>query len=406
MLALEDFEAFTEAEFAPVPFAASLLAATNADDSELDLATAIKRLQFDHTECDRRTRTLAEAHAPALAANFARASGARQLITGALEPRTAHAQRQYQRIEEEVVAPYENATALHAALGRIHATLTVLRQAGFFLVFVQQLHACEDALSGAEPDVRELVRQARLQNQLAKMLERDAPLAGLRMVREYGPLLAARREKFVAQLATQVQGEMAHHTAFHARNDRLLAGVYALFEADRQECAAVLERGLSKLVQVALASLTRSLQSPRTFRTAVADASAAADTFVSTLREVLRGACVYADDAEKEEKDDVLTRADEQGQAGEDNGAAEGRADYGEVYAAFEHSLGDLVDRVYWLRMAYKFKKNLAATMARGGPVARNLRASRGTMEAAVVGPSWARASLLDALALVDQEHP
>ena len=75
---------------------------------------------------------------------------------------------------------------------------------------------------------------------------------------------------------------------------------------------------------------------------------------------------MYADHAEKARKLRRLARADEQGQAGEDNGAAEGRAGLWRglrrrirAFSSATWSIGVLA------AMAYMFKKNLAATMAR-----------------------------------------
>lgn len=375
MLELEDFDAFLEDSFDPLKFAASLLAATNvSDDSELDLGTPVKKLQFDAHEVEKRMEKIAAANHMLLVDNFSKIESTRALLAAHINPLTLRVKKAFERIHTDVIQPYDDAVTLNSALKRVHATLALLRGAGFFFVFVQQLQECEKAVESLS-DNRDMVRLAKLHQQVGDVFQSSPDLLSLKVVRDYQPIFLAKTAQLVSDVSTSVLNDLGHHSTFAAANEHLQHNVVALYILDSSELYSALDKGaMSKSIQVALTSLTRSLQSPRNFGSVLAEVNQSSAMFASTLADLL-------DNCHMPE------------------------APRTSLLHEFVQSLeGPSIENEYWARLAYKFKKNLAATMARGGPIARNLRSHYSSMvdsiEKGLEDP--ARLDMLDAVALIN----
>lgn len=393
MLELEDFEAFIEEGFDPLKFSASLLLATNVtDDSELDLWTPIKKLQFDSNEVDKRMEKLASANHDLLINNFARIESTRALLDAQINPLTARVKNAFGRINTDIIQPYDDAVKLNGAMKRVHATLNLLRGASFFFLFVQQLQECEKQHESLT-DSRDVVRLARLHRQVGDMFTKNVfsssedpvDLLSLKVVRDYQPIFQVKTAGFTNELSGKITNDLGHHSSFVASNEQLQYSLVALSILDEAELLTVLDKGaMSKSIQVALTSLTRSLQSPRNFETVLSEVKQTSAVFVTTLSELLHNSQLVKPD---------------------------GRPAIGSLLENFEKSLaleGSSIAEVYWTRLTYKFKKNLVATMARGGPIARNLRShfSSITTSVAEVLEGKAKDGMTEAVALINSQAP
>lgn len=393
MLDLEDFEAFLEESFDPLKFSASLLLATNvADDSELDLWTPIKKLQFDANEVDKRMEKLASANHELLINNFARIDSTRDLLETQINPLTARVKKAFSRIKTDIIQPYDDAVKLNGAMKRVHSTLNLLRGAGFFFLFVQQLQECEKHYESLS-DSRDVVRLARLHRQVGDMFTKNVfsasedavDLLSLKLVRDYQPIFQVKTADFTSELSGKISHDLGHHSSFVASNEQLQHNLVALSILDEGELLTVLDKGaMSKSIQVALTSLTRSLQSPRNFESVLSEVKQTSAIFVTTLSELLQKS--------------RLVKLD-------------GRLEPRSLLENFEESLaleGSSIADVYWARLSYKFKKNLVATMARGGPIARNLRSHHSSITTSVadVLDGKAKEEMTEAVALINSHAP
>lgn len=393
MLELEDFEAFIEDGFDPLKFSASLLLATNVtDDSELDLWTPIKKLQFDANEVEKRMEKLASANHELLIENFSRIESTRALLDAQINPLTARMKKAFQRINNDIVQPYDDAVKLNGAIKRVHATLNLLRGAGFFFLFVQQLQDCEKQHESLS-DSKNVVRLARLHRQVGEMFTKNVfstsedpvDLLSLKLVRDYQPIFQVKTTDLTNELSAKISNDLGHHSSFVASNENLQNNLVALSILDETELFTLLDKGaMSKSIQVALTSLTRSLQSPRNFETVLIEVNQTSTNFVATLSELLMNSRVIKLD----------------GKSSQEN-----------LSENFENSLaleGSSIANVYWARLSYKFKKNLVATMARGGPIARNLRSHSASISASVIKvlDGKAKEGMAEAVALINSHGP
>ncbi|QWU88311.1 hypothetical protein CA3LBN_002576 [Candidozyma haemuli] len=372
--AIEDFEAFLEDNFEPTKFASSLLLATNvADDSELDLATPIKKLQFDANECESRMEQIARTHTEELVASFTKIESTKNVMESSVTPSVERVKKSYARIQREIVDPYKEASQLNEALQRIHTTSTLLRGASFLIMFIQQLQDCEAAGSDS-------VRMAKLYSLMSRFykgrLLSNSPDFGdvfsLKFVKEYRTIFQARSTEFLSSLSEKISNDIAHHNSFKESNDSLRSNIMALHILDSAELFQVLDKGaLSKSVQIASTQLSRALQSPRSFGAALEDTKRFASQFTTTLESLLR-ACVSEDHS---------------------------------LYTEFiEHLQASSLKTVYWERLVSKFKRNIATTMARGGPIAKSLVTNYPNMANAVkkIFDDETARLLLDAIVIID----
>lgn len=329
---MNDFEAYLDPEFHAPTFARDLLVATNGPEAdELEVETAIKRLRFDVDECDKRMSLIAGHNYQELVGNFDRVQQLQKVMDSRVTPAVDRINSSFDRINAEVVQPYEEAANTNAALKRIHTTLAMLRGVLVFMVIVQQLEELT-----LEPLL--LPKQARLLHQLQQVLDDQLTLNQIRLVRNYQPIATQKRQLLVNECGQTITSEVSHAQTFTPTNLTLKYSMQALYLVDPEEFKLAITKIITKNVTLALAQLQRALNSPRNFPEILSDIKTTQSQFFDTLEEIIAAA-----DGEDDEIDLKLVASD--------------------------NLIGE-----FWSKLALRFKKNIAATMARGGPIAKNLR--------------------------------
>ncbi|OBA19287.1 hypothetical protein METBIDRAFT_46973 [Metschnikowia bicuspidata var. bicuspidata NRRL YB-4993] len=393
MSELEDFEAFLGDEFDQTRFAASLLQATNVvDDTELDLSTPLKKLKFDVNECNKRMESLASAHHNQLLRNIDKVEVNRKLMNDIITPLTARLKSAYERISKDVISPYDDAVKLNKALQKIHQTSKLLRGTSFFVVLLQQLHECEKSVQLSE-ESKEVVRLAKNYTQIASFFKNPEDVAkdsstdllSIKLIRDYSPLFQVKSAEFIAGLEEKISNDLGHHSSFNANNSSLQNNVLALYVMAPQQLSSLIDRSaMTKSIQIALAQLTRSLQSPRTLASAFAEIKQSASNFSSTLSALFINC-------------DALEAV----------GDMEPLSLLNNFILSLPDAHGSSIEDIYWSRLAYKFKKSVAATMARGGPIARNLKSQHtvllNSVDSALEGTT--AEMIKDALSLIGSQN-
>ena len=357
---LAEFELFTNSKFDPVQVLSRLLQSTNVlDDTELDLETAAKKLHFDAKECTRRIRAITAENNSELINNVAVITTYSEHVRQNIVPQANRIETAYQRIKNEVVRPYEDATRLQSALKAIHATLALLRGAGIFLLFVRQLQDCEKA-HGSSDDPNDALRLAKLIKNFLQIYSHDVwslhggpDLTSLEIVRGYQSTVQSKAAKFVSELKTKVVHELGHQTSLNAQKSTLQNNLLALYELDEAQLFVLIEDAIQNSVKVVLVSLLRTLQSQRNLAVNFNDVNMTARSFVASMSGLLDKCTPSSSDQPSAKTllrrlEDHLGRTEESSLAG-----------------------------FYWLKMAKLYKKNILAILAKRGPVAGNLTNNR-----------------------------
>ncbi|KAK9388956.1 Golgi transport complex subunit 5-domain-containing protein [Lipomyces mesembrius] len=146
-----DYALFTSPDFSPVAFCNSLvLATTTAADTEIDLAPAEQRVKFDLEEVEKLLhKETTQNHATLLphAAKINQVSNILVTTQSSLSSVTAS----FQRLENEVLKPYNVALPIYSALTKLHATANLLRAVTWFMYLVRQFQGIQTQLAQLKP---------------------------------------------------------------------------------------------------------------------------------------------------------------------------------------------------------------------------------------------------------------
>ncbi|KAG2733491.1 hypothetical protein G9P44_003016 [Scheffersomyces stipitis] len=358
---LEDFEAFLEPDFQSTQFANDLLLATNGSDGpELDLLTPIKKLKFDIDECNKRMSTISANNYETLVANFTKIEDSEDILRQRINPAVERVNHSFDRIKSEIIRPYEDALRLNNALRKIHLTLDLLRGASFFIFLIQQIEELDKEVSSSSSnDYKDLIRLSKLHVQISELYDQnstnvtDASVLSIKFIRDYRPLEITKKTNLQTQCVSVITNEFNHHTAFTSKNNTLKNNLIALNILNEKEFFSVIDKSaINKQVQQSLTQLSRSLQSPRNFTAIVTEIKEESSEYFEKLTSIL---------SEWEVSRNI----------GLHNNLSPNESLLSIILHSYEvNKLSEL----YWSRLSFKFKKNIAATMARGGPIAKNLK--------------------------------
>mmetsp|Transcript_823 Transcript_823/g.924 ORF Transcript_823/g.924 Transcript_823/m.924 type:complete len:406 (-) Transcript_823:2922-4139(-) len=361
---LDDFEAFLEVGFQPIQFANDLLLATNdKDGSELDGLTPLKKLQFDIDECDKRMAGIASTNYESLMSNFSQIEKTRSLVNEQINPLIDRVNNSFERIKSGVIQPYEEALKKNNALKRIHLTLNLLRGASYFMFLVQQLEEIEKLNIKAENESnskKDLIRLAKLHVQISQLYKGEKEqtnlniknlntnLLSIKLIRDYEAIQINKKNSLINEWNQSISNDFNHHVSFSVNNIELQNKLIALYTLNEKEYIQNIEKTINKHVQVNLNQLSRSLQSPRNFNAIINEVKENSSDFLDKLESILSN-CDISNVNNKERTQNLLKEI------------------------IHNKSINGLFD-LYWPVLSYKFKKNVVATMARGGPIAKNLK--------------------------------
>lgn len=360
---LEDFEAFLEPDFEATKFANELLLATNGEDAEeLDIVTPMKKLKFDIEECDRRMTKISSTNYESLVGNLSQIEKVRSNMKDINIDRVV---KSFDRINTEIIVPFDESVEINQASKKMHQTLDLLRGSSYFIVLIQQLKQLEKG--------ENVVKLARLHNQLYQLYNDDesAQLMSIKLVRNFQPIQITKRNKLINECIDVITNEINHHTTFHEDNEKLLNHLTALSLLSSDFFSILEKATVTRQIQTATSQLQRSLQSPRNFSTVISEIKENNSTYFKTLSNLLKKCDL---------KDSSLQKLD-----------------------ITQHNEGEL-KKVFWGKVATKFKQNLAATMARGGPTANNLKSFYEEMRKVIESTfeeEFEREKLTDALQII-----
>ncbi|EGW32369.1 uncharacterized protein SPAPADRAFT_138090 [Spathaspora passalidarum NRRL Y-27907] len=380
---LEDFEAFLEPDFDPIHFANELLLGTNgSDNTELDLATPIKKLKFDVDECNKRMSSIASNNYEDLVINFSTIENLQSILIDQINPQLERINAPFNRIKQEIIQPYDEAVKLNNALKRIHQTLNLLRSASFFIVLVQQLEELEQGDNFSVDDSHgDVVRLAKLHSQIRQLYQSasgedtSTHILSVKLIRDYQGIEAARRASLINQCSQLINNEFSHLTSLHPGNRKLNNNLQALYILDPNEFFLIFDKAtITRQVTINVNLLSRALQSPRNFTTIVKEVKDTSQEYFEKLNAILSGW--------KMDDDQTI------------------------LHVVLTHYKVELLYALYWSKLNHKFKKNIASTMARVGPIAKNLKVYYEGLKNAVsemFTTEYEKRLILDSLSLINR---
>ncbi|KAK9478004.1 Golgi transport complex subunit 5-domain-containing protein [Lipomyces japonicus] len=174
-----DYELFTSPEFSPIEFCNSLIIGTNNEsDVEIDFEASKQRVQFDLEEVEKLLHREAVEHHSELIQQASKMTAVEEIVDttrASLSDVTAS----YQRLENEVLKPYNTALPIYRSLTKFHATSNLLRSLTWYLYLVRQL-----AIQSGTQDARSSVRAAKTFAELSRHVSNFPLLKNLKVVND------------------------------------------------------------------------------------------------------------------------------------------------------------------------------------------------------------------------------
>lgn len=172
-----DYETFLSPEFSPSSFANSLVLSTNNPlDSPLDLSTPLSRVLFDAQEIDSHIDILTTRSAVPLLEHTERQTKSSKRIVTELDAQITNLNDSYKQLEREVIDKHAEADEVRHVALRLWESLTLGRSVGRCLQLGRQLELQNSELGvAAKEDHSALVRCAYTILSIREIVERKAP---------------------------------------------------------------------------------------------------------------------------------------------------------------------------------------------------------------------------------------
>lgn len=355
---LEDFEAFLDPTFDPYKFSNDLLLGTNDHDAvELDIDTSIKKLTFDIDEVEKRMTNISSQNYESLVANFSDIENTNGLMKQRIGPLLDRANNSFEKIRSEIIDPYDEAHKMNQGLKKVHTTLDLLRGSNFFFLIILQTEDLENGLDDEDRRRKstDLIKLSKLYKQINELYESEKSLKdqefkisllSIKLIRDYQSIHTLKVHKLVETCMTTIINEFSHTSSFAAHNVLLQNNLIAYYLLNEKEFIKVLDEAtMTKQIQLLNNQLSRSLQSPRNFIVILKEIKQTSYEFLDKLQKIL----VTCEVNEVELEPNLYK------------------------YYLNRKAVTDLAE-VYWSSLTLRFKKTIASTMARGGPIAKNLK--------------------------------
>ncbi|KAG5421226.1 COG5 [Candida metapsilosis] len=382
---LEDFEAYLEPDFDAGNFANSLLISTNGHDNTiLDLQTPLKKLKYDLVELDKRMKLISSTNYESLTSNFTQIEQYRTILQDRINPHLDTINKPFERIRKEVIEPYDDAVRLNNALKNIHQTLELLRTTSFFIFIIQQLEELQGGVTSGD-----VVKTSRLYSQLMNLYDSVTSNGGvksdhnnnvmsIKLIRDYRATAITRRQSLIHECSMTINSETSRSSSLNLKNIKLYNHLQALYILDVKEFYQIFDKStMQRQVSTSGNQLSKALQSPR--------------NFMAILSEVQESNAAYFD-----KLDEVLTKWNLPHDSN--------KPDENFLMLVLSYYKTESLSLLFWQKLAQQLKRNIVATMARGGPIAKNLKVYSQGLKTSVEEKfgEQIKSNILDALSMID----
>lgn len=337
---LEDFEAFLEESFSVIQFCNELLKATNpnVEASELDLKTPIKKITYDLSEVEKRIDAVVKSNPSHILDQVDKRGLARDKVGTTLKPSLEYLNMSYNRLNTEVLQPYEHALKLQSALSKVHQTSSILRDVLVFIHLVTQIDTL--ALEKSENTTQSCLRLASLYSQIQLNLDENSNLKSLQLVKKYeAEIIRDKRQELLRYISNSLIKECLNNYKITNNLEGIQNLMMALFTLSFKDYVSTIDKILLSKITSTNQVLARTITSIRNFPMAMDDAVKNGES-VFILEGILEKA--------KTENSHLLKEYLSQKRY---------------------QSLRD----IFWTKVSNNFQKDFEISFNRGGPVGKSL---------------------------------
>ncbi|AET38790.1 Golgi transport complex subunit COG5 Ecym_3298 [Eremothecium cymbalariae DBVPG len=335
---LEDFEALLEDNFNPIQFANELTKAinNNLDSKELDFNTPLKKVKYDMIELDKRTDQIIKDNPLLVLEQLEKRKLQREKVGPTLKPSLDYLSMSFERLNNEVLKPYDRAQKLQSALGKIHQTSFLLRDA---LIYIQMATQIESLPLNAD-DQPGLIRLATLYSKIEMNLNQNHNLKSLQLIKKFenGPLKNKKIE-LIRNISQSLIKDCVNNHKIKHNLESIQTLALNLNALSTKDYTATLDKIALLKIQSSQQALTRTTVSIRSLGMAMSDA-VKNGYWLSQLESLLK--------TTKLEDSSLLNE-----------------------YLAEKKYRS--ITKNYWIKVANAFQKDFETSYRRGGPVGKSL---------------------------------
>lgn len=342
---LQNYEDFLEPDFRPLQFANDILKVTNngTDGEVLDLKTCLKRCAYDLQELDRRIDHTIQNNPGQVLEQIEKRKAEKEIVGSTLKSNTEYLSMSYNRLQKDVLEPYETALKLQSVSSKIHQTTTLLRTSLLYIHMVSQLQSISlETQSVDDEQLSRGVKVAAIHSQLKANIEQNPNLSTLQFIKSCeNNIVAPKRQELLRYLSTNLTRDCTNNVQIEHRSQRITTLMKALHTLSSVDLFDTINSILSSKIQGSSQTLIKTITSIKTFNLALGDVMDNRNTLLKL--ENLMKEC-------------------------ETSGTSNIFRDY-----LSQKKNKSLIDQ-FWTEVSKNFKREFEMSYNRGGPVGKSLQ--------------------------------
>lgn len=338
----EDFEVLLTDNFSSTQFCNDILVTVNGQPGtdELDLGTPMKKLRYDLNEINSRIEDTLKNNPTNVIDQMYRGKRVRDVTQKGLASSLEYLDISYQRVQREVIQPYERAQNLQNVLSKVHQTSILLRDG---LVVMHLTGRLQMITARQKPwSIDTMADLATVYSQLDASLRENANLKSLKLIKqlESDTILPTKKE-LLSQLSVALTNALAvadENLDNRADISQLAEGLHTM---SSREFVSTVQRAVLTSVAKSTQVLSRTLNSIKNFPSAF-DEVVRRGAIVRNIEQVLQNV--------KFEETDLLA-----------------------IFISRSTPKTVTPNHLYWEKVSDAFKREFEVSFSRGGPVGKLL---------------------------------
>lgn len=394
---LKDFDSVLQDTFDKKKFANDLLLMTNngqtidnnignstegniqdrVNNGYIDIDTSIKKINFDLNEVDKLYETILNQNSTLLINQLYNNKQDNENISQGLSQSLNFIELSYERLNNEILKPYELSHRLQSALNKIHQTSTLLRDALLYLHIVNMIKTLDlsnvkDAKSRSRPEQDDTIRNeitmlklSSLYQQLQLTLQKNINLNSLTIIKTIqNNWIKDNKRQLVMNLSNTLYQYCNHINdkdykgkSSHEFNQILGKISFSLYTLSTQDFNITINKYIQSLVMENSQFLISTINNLKDFSSSLNKVISNATSLIK-LQEIFNDIVI-----------DSLTQKNLVSIVLLKNSVSSSSSSSTQAIQRFQD--------IYWIKISQLFKKELEIAFKRGGPVGKNLQKNK-----------------------------
>ncbi|KAH3682987.1 hypothetical protein WICPIJ_006047 [Wickerhamomyces pijperi] len=285
---ISEYETLFDPNFQCTTFANDLLLATNSLASELDISTSIKRVKFDIDNINTQLDKISGEEHTKLVHEIEQDTQAKKMFADLSTP-LAQINTSFQRLDTDLIKPFNESVKCQDALKRIHQTATLIRAVDQFLVIVGKI---EDITNIKNYDtviiqnVKLLITLARLFHNLTHFLQTNGNLKSIKIIRDYQSIQTHKQQQLISLIQQPLRQLNEKSQQLRFNTDISATYLHSLYLLSPKLLTETITIILTIQITTSVNLLVRSLSSKNLFKQTMQEVSEKA-SFINQIVKLL-----------------------------------------------------------------------------------------------------------------------